>query len=135
VRRGSLLISLLTLLATLPAASVALAQPATGDTSGARSYARHCARCHGAAGRGDGPEARTLPVRPAVHASREEMSRRTDDRLYDAIATGGATLGRSPRMPAFGGTLTPAQIAALVRHIRKLCACEQPRWAADGTRR
>ena len=108
---------------------------AGADTSGARLYARFCAGCHGAGGRGDGPNARYLPVPPAVHASREAMARRTDDRLYDAIATGGATLGRSPRMPPFGGTLTPVQISALVRHIRALCGCEQPRWAVDGERR
>jgi len=120
-----------------PAAAAAPKAPAFagGDTSGARLYARYCAGCHGAAGNGDGPNAKFLPVRPAVHASADEMGRRTDDRLYDAIATGGATLGRSPRMPPFGATLAPAQIAALVRHIRALCGCEQPRWAADGTSR
>ncbi len=35
------------------------------------------------------------------------MSRRPDDALYDAIAAGGAVMGRSPRMPAFGATLGP----------------------------
>jgi len=109
--------------------------PAGGDTSGARLYARHCAACHGPQGRGDGPNARYLPVPPAVHGSREAMERRTDDRLYDAIAAGGGALGRSPRMPPFGETLAPAQIDALVRHIRTLCSCTQPRWAADGARR
>jgi mono/diheme cytochrome c family protein len=105
------------------------------DTSGERLYARFCAGCHGARGAGDGPNARALPVRPADHTSRAEMGRRTDDRLYDAIAAGGAPLGRSARMPAFGATLTPAQMWALVRHVRALCDCEPPRWSADGERR
>jgi mono/diheme cytochrome c family protein len=121
--------------ATDTPAPTAAAAPSGGDTSGARLYARYCTGCHGAAGRGDGPNARFLPVRPAVHASADEMGRRTDDRLYDAIAAGGESLGRSPRMPRFGATLAPAQIEALVRHIRTLCRCAQPAWAADGARR
>jgi mono/diheme cytochrome c family protein len=116
------------------AAPSAVTAVAMGDTSGARLYARTCAGCHGTIGRGDGPNAPHLPVPPAVHASREAMAARTDDRLYDAIAAGGEPLGRSARMPAFGGTLSPAQIRALVRHIRALCACDGPRWSTDGAR-
>lgn len=103
--------------------------PAHTDTNGAALYARYCAGCHGATGRGDGPNATHLPVPPAVHASREAMSTRTNARLYDAIAGGGELLGRSARMPAFGGSLAPAEILALVRHIRTLCACEGPAWS------
>ena len=130
----ALLVRYLTGAADVPAPAAAAAF-AGGDTSGARLYARYCAGCHGAAGGGDGPNARFLPVRPAVHASADEMGRRTDDRLYDAIAAGGESLGRSPRMPPFGATLAPAQIEALVRHVRTLCRCTQPAWAADGARR
>jgi mono/diheme cytochrome c family protein len=113
----------------------ARAATSPADTSGERLYARFCAGCHGARGAGDGPNARALPVRPADHTSRAEMGRRTDDRLYDAIAAGGAPLGRSARMPGFGATLTPPQIWALVRHLRALCDCGPPRWSADGERR
>jgi mono/diheme cytochrome c family protein len=102
------------------------------DTSGARLYARLCAGCHGARGAGDGPNAPHLPVPPAVHASRAAMAVRSDDRLFDAITAGGESLGRSARMPGFGATLAPAQIHALVRHIRSLCACEGPEWSTDG---
>ena len=129
-----LLVRYLTGAAEVPAPA-SVGAPSGGDTSGARLYGRYCAGCHGATGGGDGPNARFLPVRPAVHASADEMGRRTDDRLYDAIAAGGESLGRSPRMPPFGATLAPAQIEALVRHIRALCRCTQPAWAADGARR
>ena len=118
-----------------PPARATAAGGADPDTSGARLYARWCAGCHGARGAGDGPNARALPVPPAAHASAAEMGRRTDDRLHDAIAAGGEPLGRSPRMPAFGATLSPAQIDALVRHVRTLCACAAPRWSTDGTAR
>lgn len=94
-------------------------------------YARWCASCHGASGKGDGPNASNLPVKPAVHSSREAMSVRPDDSLFDTIASGGAVMNRSPRMPAFGGTLTAAEIRALVRHIRALCRCEGPAWSRN----
>lgn len=92
-------------------------------------YAKWCASCHGATGKGDGPNAVNLPVTPAVHSSREAMSARPDDSLFDTIASGGAVMNRSPRMPAFGGTLTAAEIRSLVRHIRALCRCEGPAWS------
>ena len=60
------------------------------------------------------------------------MSARSDDDLYDTIAGGGAIMNRSPRMPAYGTTLAPAQIRALVRHIRTLCQCAGPSWSTDG---
>jgi hypothetical protein len=97
-------------------------------------YARHCATCHGAEGRGDGPNARHLPVPPARHADARAMARRTDDALFDVIHGGGRVLGVSPRMPAFGGALSRDEIRALVRHIRALCRCEGPAWSRDGSR-
>jgi mono/diheme cytochrome c family protein len=94
-------------------------------------YAKWCAACHGTSGRGDGPNAVNLPVKPADHASRDAMSARPDDSLFDTIAAGGLVMNRSPRMPAFGGTLSSPEIRALVRHIRTLCRCEGPGWSRN----
>ncbi len=92
-------------------------------------YEHFCAACHGAQGRGDGPNAGFLPVPPARHADSAAMSLRTDDRLFDAVYGGGAVLGRSNRMPAFGWTLSRPEIRGLVRYIRALCRCEGPTWS------
>ena len=92
-------------------------------------YGKWCASCHGPTGKGDGPNASNLPVKPAQHSARDAMSARPDDSLFDTIASGGAVMNRSPRMPAFGGTLTSSEIRALVRHIRTLCRCEGPAWS------
>lgn len=110
---------------TVPAP--AAAPPAA--TTGVALYAKWCASCHGTGGLGDGPNAANLPVKPAPHASRDAMSARPDDSLFDTIAGGGAIMNRSPRMPAFGATLTSVEIRALVRHIRTLCRCEGPSWS------
>jgi mono/diheme cytochrome c family protein len=119
--------------ATMLAATSAPPKAALGlaDTVGATLYARFCTGCHGPNGRGDGPNASSLPVPPARHASSEAMSARSDDDLYDTIAGGGAIMNRSARMPAYGETLSPVQIRALVRHIRSLCRCTGPSWSTD----
>jgi len=105
------------------------------DTAPSSLYARWCAACHGPGGGGDGPNARYLPVRPAIHNSAAPMSARSDDALFDAIAGGGAVMGKSPRMPAFGETFTSAEIRSLVRYIRTLCACEGPAWSRAKAKR
>jgi mono/diheme cytochrome c family protein len=111
---------------TVPAA------PAPTDTNGAALYRTWCAGCHGATGQGNGPNAKALPVPPARHADAATMSQRPDDTLYDTIDGGGAIMNRSARMPAFGGSLSPVQIRALVAHIRTLCRCVGPAWSRDG---
>ena len=94
-------------------------------------YMTWCAGCHGPIGAGDGPNARYLPVAPAAHRDAVAMGKRPDDSLYDAIAGGGAIMGKSPRMPAFAGTLTHAEIRSLVAYIRTLCSCSGPSWSRD----
>jgi mono/diheme cytochrome c family protein len=98
----------------------------------AAMYAKWCASCHGPRGGGDGPNAPWLPVRPAVHSSAAAMSLRSDAALYDAIAAGGAAMGRSVRMPPFGATLSTTEIRSLVTYIRELCTCAGPAWSRDG---
>ncbi|MDH5590672.1 MAG: c-type cytochrome [Gemmatimonadota bacterium] len=108
--------------------------PAGSDGDGEALYARHCAACHGATGDGNGWNAGNLPVPPTAHSDSTLMSRRPDDTLYDGIHAGAYVLDGSVRMPPFGGILTPAQIRALVAHVRTLCSCTGPEWSLDGRR-
>jgi len=62
------------------------------------------------------------------------MSVRSDDALFDAIAGGGAVMGKSVRMPPFGATFSPSEIRSLVAYIRTLCMCKGPAWSLDGRR-
>ena len=73
-------------------------------------FASQCASCHGSGGRGDGPMAAMF--RPADLSSSELQSARSDAELAASI-----TSGRG-RMPAFGQSLRPEAVGALVRLIR-----------------
>jgi mono/diheme cytochrome c family protein len=94
-------------------------------------YGRFCTPCHGSEGRGNGDNARFLPVRPTDHSDSAYMSRRTDDALFDAIYAGGYVMNRSHRMPPYGETLTRDQIRDVVSYLRTLCHCNGPAWSRD----
>ena len=106
--------------------------PTVAAPDGKQLYAQWCAGCHGAAGKGDGPNAKALPVPPARHADAKAMSARSDDALFDTIEAGGAIMNKHHRMPAFGGALGTTEIRALVGYIRTLCQCQGPAWSRDG---
>lgn len=102
-----------------------------GELTGAETYARRCALCHGLGGEGNGFNARYLPVAPTAHAAAEIMSPRPSSTLFDGVYAGGRILGRSHRMPPFGESLSRERIWDLVAHIRALCRCRGPGWSID----
>lgn len=77
-------------------------------------YQAYCVSCHGPDGRGNGPQAASLPVPPAdltVHAPAH-----TDGELFRFIANG----LRGTPMPAFKDTLSREDIWHLVNYIKSL---------------
>jgi mono/diheme cytochrome c family protein len=107
------------------------AAAASGISEVRRTYLIYCAACHGNDGRGDGYNARYLPVRPTAHADAKYLTTRPDDTLYDGVHSGGYILNKSRLMPAWGQTLSPKQIRELVGHLRTLCQCQGPAWSRD----
>jgi mono/diheme cytochrome c family protein len=100
-------------------ASVASSVSAQDQGDGKRMYEAYCTGCHGASGKGDGPAAKTLPVKPADH-TRAEMNKHTDKYLADIISKGGASVGKSAQMPAWGAVIEEARVKEIVAHIRTL---------------
>ena len=101
-----------------PAAPAASTAPAQVQADAL--YKQYCASCHGPDGKGNGPAAAALPVKPADHTNPAVMSKISDAELFKAIKEGGQAVGKSPAMPPWGGALKDEQIRALVAHVRSL---------------
>lgn len=98
----------------------ALAAGAPTAAQGEALYKQYCAPCHGLEGRGNGPAAAGLPVKPADHTNGAVMNKISDAELFKAIKEGGQAAGKSPAMPPWGGSFKDEQIRALVLHVRSL---------------
>jgi cytochrome c oxidase cbb3-type subunit III len=98
---------------------------AEDQSEGKKLYQTYCTGCHGASGRGDGPAAKTLPVKPADHTDGKKMSQYSNERLVTVISKGGASVGRSSQMPAWGAVLKETQIQEVVAYIRTLTSAQK----------
>ena len=58
-----------------------------------------CATCHGENGKGDGPAAPNLSVKPRDYTDPAWQASVTDDQLKQIILLGGQKVGKSPLMP------------------------------------
>jgi len=74
-----------------------IAPNAAPELGGAATlYAQHCASCHGAEGRGNGPAARTLDPPPAIFQDRQRMASRSIYSLYNSISLGVSGTSMAP---------------------------------------
>jgi mono/diheme cytochrome c family protein len=93
----------------IPASPAALAA--------ARSiYNDKCTNCHGDAGKGDGPDARSYYPQPSNLADPQNMNKLTDGEIFYQISE-----GRKP-MPSFKKKLTEEQRWELVLLVRSFAA-------------
>lgn len=106
------------LVAALLLPSLALAQ---GDPAkGKEFYAKHCAGCHGPAGKGDGPAAKAINPKPNDLTNKAYMAGLKDQYLFDLIQKGGAAVGKSPLIPPFGSKMKDAEIRDLIAYLKTL---------------
>jgi mono/diheme cytochrome c family protein len=110
-------IAVLLAVAVLSAASLASAQ---NKEEGKKLYVTYCSSCHGESGKGDGPAAASLPVKPANHTDGNVMNKLSDKTLFDIISKGGPAGGKSNFMPAWGGALKENQIHDIVGYLRSI---------------
>lgn len=78
-----------------------------------------CDGCHGKKGRGDGISGLALNPKPADFCTSTKAP--TDAEKVKIIMEGGASVGRSSAMPAWGGALDKQAILDLVSYIHALC--------------
>lgn len=95
-----------------------------GDAAkGAETYKLYCLPCHGEKGAGDGIAAAALNPKPRNFTDKALMASIPDKEVYTAIKDGGAAVGKSPLMVAWGPVLNDDQkvhdVAAYVRSLAK----------------
>ena len=97
-----------------------------GDAAeGKTQYNNICASCHGAEGKGDGIAAAALDPKPRDLSDAAYVSTLSPDHLYKVISEGGASVGLSPMMAAWGGVLSEQQIWDVIAYIHQdMCKCE-----------
>ena len=86
-----------------------------------KDFVRFCAKCHGAEGKGDGPQADALDPKPRDLTDCARMKPITDDTLFTAIKEGGAAVKLSKDMPAWKDGMDDDEIHDLVAYVRSLC--------------
>jgi mono/diheme cytochrome c family protein len=77
---------------------------------GRKVYGKYCSVCHGLEGRGDGFNAYNLDPKPRNFADPDYRARMDSTLIAETIISGGAAMGLSPLMPAWGRTLSKAYI-------------------------
>ena len=83
---------------------------------GAHLFAENCVPCHGADGRGDGPAAASLPVRPA-NLTQEHVWGHSDGEMFWWLTKGIAVGKHGTVMPAFGEMFSEDERWALIDFI------------------
>ncbi len=93
------------------AVAVILCAPAKADDKSAALYKQKCAACHGADGQGDTAAGKSMKIRSFADP---EVAKMSDDELAGAIEKG------KGKMPAYGKSMKPDEIKAMVAYIRSL---------------
>jgi putative copper export protein/mono/diheme cytochrome c family protein len=99
---------------------------ATAIVHGAKLFAANCVICHGAEGRGDGPAARSLPLRPA-DLTAEHFWAHSDGELYWYISHGFRAEDGAVAMPGYAGVLSSGARWDLIDYMRARNAGESMR--------
>jgi mono/diheme cytochrome c family protein len=77
---------------------------------GRKVYGKYCSICHGLEGNGDGFNAYSLHPKPRNFADSSFRAGLDSARIIETISSGGAAMGLSPLMPAWGRTLSERRI-------------------------
>jgi mono/diheme cytochrome c family protein len=88
-----------------------LSAPAKSEDKSAAVYKQKCVSCHGVDGKGETPAGKAMKVRSFGDP---EVAKMSDDELAGAIEKG------KGKMPAYGKSLKPDEIKAMVAYVRSL---------------
>jgi cytochrome c oxidase cbb3-type subunit 3 len=95
---------------------------AAADVAATRTeFVRFCSKCHGTEGKGDGPQADALTIKPRDFTDCDHMKAMSDDMIFMAIKEGGEAVHLSKDMPAWKDGMDDGDIHDLVVYVRTLC--------------
>ncbi len=86
--------------------------------NGEALYKRSCQMCHGPAGLGDGPAAKTLKGKLPSLADKALMAKMTDADIHEQVSNGKKS--EIGNMPAMAKRLKPEEITDIVNYVRTL---------------
>ena len=88
-----------------------LCAPVKADEKSAALYKQKCTACHGVDGKGETATGKAMKVRSFADP---EVAKMSDDELAGTIEKG------KGKMPAYGKSLKPDEIKAMVTYVRSL---------------
>jgi mono/diheme cytochrome c family protein len=94
-----------------PAAQVA-------EVPGKKTYETFCVACHGADGKADGPGSLALNPRPRNLTDKTWQAKVDDAHIAKVIKEGGASVGLSGTMAAWGAVIPDSELPAVVSYVR-----------------
>jgi mono/diheme cytochrome c family protein len=104
----------------LGAALSAVTAQGQGDPKAGKAVyeSAKCATCHGATGKGDGPQGQKLKDKPSDWtAGGGGLKGMNDQQIFDSVAKGGPAVGKSRAMPA-SPRLSEADIWNVVAYLK-----------------
>ena len=101
-------------------ATAATPAPAAPAFSPETQFKQVCSACHGMEGKGNGPGAAGLDPKPANFTDPAFWADKDDATLVKAIREGGASVGKSSSMPAWGSLYNEEQAKQIVAYLHTL---------------
>ncbi len=95
------------------------APAAAAEGPGKKTYETYCVACHGIDGKADGPGAVALNPRPRNLTDKAWQAKVDDAHIHKVIKEGGAAVGLSATMTAWGGAINDAEIDNVVKYVRQ----------------
>lgn len=83
-----------------------------------QKYQMFCSTCHGVNGDGNGAGAAALNPKPRNFHDAAWQAKVTDEHIAKVIKDGGAAVGLSPTMTAWGSALSEEELTAMVKKVR-----------------
>jgi len=114
------------MLMTLMPVVRAYAETGENAVRGQALFLNACAFCHGADGKGNGPIAATLAVKPSNFTDCRITAEDSVEIAEGTIREGGPYQGLSQQMPSFRFVLTEEQIADVATYMKTFC--NDPDW-------